>query len=1416
MDPIAARDNVFSRGPTPPPQPQQHFQVPLPPLNPSPSPSHRETVPSTSTSRLDTLLHGLNAPSVSHVSPQPSSAANIYPGLQEPVQSGPATPASVNAGSVSSSASAPSNPAADRQNALLSLLGAVSPPSSNAQIPPASGPPPPQQIPTPPGSAPRGMPSNESQGKLLLEQLMSGSAPKYNYPETQPSAPSLPAAGPSPPYMRNSPEAPLHHDIPYYGESPYPSHEPPRDSLELQVPPSQQRAPSPARRSMFDFVSPFDALATTSTSAKRKPAPTQPTNLSSGSVEDNAWTPAIMDPKRKSVENLMDQLTRGQAAPVAPPQLYNAPYDPYAPSEDTSPQVEPVQQARMSRPLPPQPPQPSSSPRGSPPKPQNQRQQRRSTESPIGPAPATQGPFAPGAIPRDKEGPSNAAQPYRTTGPESRGRGGPKGKNVSPSSQPQSIVFDVSQPLDEIQAPPDAVKSTAIALVKVDSTFLPGTTIGATHWVAYAMTKGRVRVISRSSGDRTLMQLPQLFPPSTSVTDMSVHGNRLAGVTSDGGFVVWELPEIITDDVPGKVMLCVLPTADGDALHAVKWHPQRPDLVAVASDTDVYLINIADAAHIFGGEPIPQSELHRVGQIFSVPSSIVAIDFDVPRSALATISEDSILTMWNINDKLPFWSHKVRGDDVPSSLTFVEGGVVVGRKNGTVFQLLAVMGRNVLSTVKFINSGQDDPDMFGHASYDSRIQTLWIANNRRDSMIAFKINFDMPTPSPGSEELGRGAYFEQAVEFCGPKPTIHFVILTADADPTGEEAHAACVAAKVPPGDLALVAFSVHSTGVDQVLIRKEWYTSALASASARFPAFASQQPQASEPKPQRQPPPPQVAPGAINQPPPPSITLAVPLPRLKTPPSEEVEGEGSRDEGGRFQENKGRNAKGKNVGWKDNDTTKDKDRDKDGKNRGDAAVINESPLGVALSKEIRKVEESLHTRIGRLIGKELDKQHQRLEDARANEQAADFVRQEKILKLISTELTKNTTRVVEMAVRTEVQNSVLPSLENITKNEVKAALSNQIAKGLSDSMNQSLPSEVERMLLRPEVSSHIARTVSSAVTPIVERHVKDSITKTLIPAYTQQSSTMHQELSREIHTEILNLKKEVITWQSEALRGQESLIRDMEQSVRMLSDQVKFLTINVTSPVGHPMQARSSPGPSANAQYAPQGSLSQLLRHPTLPPAPQHQGGYPPSHGSFQQQQGQPQQQQQQQQVPPMMAGPMPGPWAGASIAAPQASHPTAPPPLPPHAQQIMRSTPPAQSEEWDDTYLAVLGTQDIRQLRELLARSNPDVIMPLNGPSPLSQAVVLTLVHRLSSVIGETSPLDEVFKVSMWWLQRAASVLNTSDPLISPYVARVLPSVQQLLNTTKQRLNILPGGPIEATRAISDIQDILSRKPM
>jgi len=375
----------------------------------------------------------------------------------------------------------------------------------------------------------------------------------------------------------------------------------------------------------------------------------------------------------------------------------------------------------------------------------------------------------------------------------------------------------------------------------------------------------------------------------------------------------------------------------------------------------------------------------------------------------------------------------------------------------------------------------------------------------------------------------------------------------------------------------------------------------------------------------------------------------------------------------------------------------------------------------------------------------------------------------------------------------------VLPSLEAITRNEIKNALNGQIAKGLGDSMKVTLPNEIERLLLRPDVSNHVARTFSAAVTPIIERHVKEAMTKTLIPAYAAESTAMHQDLSRELHSELLSVKKEVVTWQSEALRGQEATIRDLEQAVRGLQEQVKFLTINNASNVAaqhnqHLHQHRASPPVIATSPHG--GMSSHLPRNNMSSAYNQTQ----PSYGQS--------------------AGVNPSAWYTTNQHAPLLSQaipqqqPSAQPTIPTTSSSAAQQD--SQKEDWDENYLAVLATQDLRQLRELLARSNPDAVMPLSGPCPLSQAVVLTLIHRLSAAVGETSPVEEAFKASLWWLQRAANTLNPNDPLISPYVARVLPNVQAMLNTTKSRLSLLPGGPplLEANRIISEVQDIVARK--
>ncbi|KAJ7261361.1 hypothetical protein B0H12DRAFT_1106443 [Mycena haematopus] len=1268
----------------------------------------------TSPNQIDSLFHHLSSSS-EHQSESYLNSAPATPIMtssdeqpqQQPLQQVPPTISTSNV---------------DRQSALLSLL---------------SG----------PSNPPRGGPGANPQQKPPMSN--------YSDPQRGPAT----AAAPSPPYaaaQREGEYRPYQHepspDIPQRTQMP----------PTQQQQPQQQQPPSP-RKSMFDFVSPFDALSNTATgSIKKKPVPVQPSV--SSSTEESGWT-NLSDPKRQSVDNLLEHLTRGTASQISGPPAYES----YLGNRDSD-----YSQAESSRaPPPPLPPKPvpnrTASPRASPPKTQAQRVPGRLVDSPASQHANPQG-TGTGNNRRDKESSPGPRGGFRKGMGQNKGNN--KNNNQSPSPQAQNIVFDVSQPLDEVQASREAVKSTAIALVKQDPVFLSGTTIGATHWVAYAMTRGRVRVISRSSGDRTLLQLPPAtFQNTSSVSDMAVYGNRLAGVTADGGFVVWELPEVITDDVPGQLLLCVAPVGPdsaSDALHSVKWHPKEPDMLAVASQSKVYLIDL-QTVHSLHGQPIPQSDLSHISQVFSIPSPLVAFDFDILHYALATISEDSSLIIWNIHDKLPYTTHKIRGEDVPSSLTYVDGGIVVGRKNGTIFQLLSMTSKTCCQRLK-------DPDMFGHVSYDSRIQTLWVANCRRESLIALKIHLE--SSMVGGEEAIRG-YIDQVVEFAGPKPTIHFVILTADADPNGDEAHAACVAAKVAPGELALVAFSVHSSGVDQILIRKEWFETALSTTPSKFP------PQG-----------PPAGAGLLDV-----VCSRQPPPRMRTPPSDDGEADAGRDEG-RLPETKGKGAKGKNVNWKEKDDNV-KDKDKNLKN-SDAALINESALGQALSREIRKMEESLHTRIGRLIGKEMDKQHQRLEDARAHDQSEDFARQEKILKLISTELTRNTTRVVEMAVKSEVQNSVLPALENITKTEVKAALNDQVGAGLVDYISQGLPIEVEKLLLRPDITAHFAQMLSSNLTPLIDRHVKDTVNKSLIPTFSQQSSAMHQELLREVRAEIHTFKTELTVWQGDAFRSQENSIRELEHTVRALAEQVKFLSITPVAPpppstlhqFQQPQQVRNSPGPSV--QQHPQAANAHLRQQNMPPPPPQQPPNYPGPH-NFQQPQ------------PPVMH---PG-WYGPAIAAPQASHPATMPQPPPQPAQQER-TPPLNADQWDDVYLGVLHTQDPSKLRELLSRTNPELIMPLNGPPLVSQAVMLTLVHRLSAVISETPPNDEAFKNALWWLQRAAALLRPEDKLITDFIPRVLPGVQNSLVATKQRLPLAPGGPptLEIARNITEVQDILRRK--
>lgn len=153
---------------------------------------------------------------------------------------------------------------------------------------------------------------------------------------------------------------------------------------------------------------------------KRKVSPPHPQPAVVGSAEDSWNNVTPIDPKRKSVENLMDQLTRGQAPLASPPQPLANPYDPYSPSEETTPHPD-TAQSNAPRPLPPRPTQMTSSPRASPPKPApQQRQQKRAGESPIGS----------GSVPGQYQ-----SQPTKEIAPSGGYRAGDRGRGNGPRAK---------------------------------------------------------------------------------------------------------------------------------------------------------------------------------------------------------------------------------------------------------------------------------------------------------------------------------------------------------------------------------------------------------------------------------------------------------------------------------------------------------------------------------------------------------------------------------------------------------------------------------------------------------------------------------------------------------------------------------------------------------------------------------------------------------------------------------------------------------------------------------------------------------------------------------------------------------------------------------------------------------------------
>jgi len=340
MDPRSSH-TLFSRGSTPPPSNVSVLDSlsdegpPPPQIRPDSQEVTQHQPQPSAVHDIDALLRGLN--------PQPSSATSSNIPLP------PDT-------SISSQMSATES-TTDKQNALLHGLmnpsSASSTFSSQSTTEQMQNQSPPADVPT---------------GKQLLEQLMAGCVisntmavifwiiSTHFYRESQ----SI--------YTHGNPYGVKGSTVDL-AQSPYASSDTLSNPQWPQIAQPQPSPPSPTRKSMFDFVSPFDALtgATPQTgpaAARKKPVP--PMNIQGSSSNEESSMSAeerrSRDAKRQSVENLLAEHSKGMPAISSPPKLQPMSHEAYMPNDPYAPVPPPQLDSRTK----PSGPRNNDSPAGSP------------------------------------------------------------------------------------------------------------------------------------------------------------------------------------------------------------------------------------------------------------------------------------------------------------------------------------------------------------------------------------------------------------------------------------------------------------------------------------------------------------------------------------------------------------------------------------------------------------------------------------------------------------------------------------------------------------------------------------------------------------------------------------------------------------------------------------------------------------------------------------------------------------------------------------------------------------------------------------------------------------------------------------------------------------------------------------------
>ncbi|KAK4695398.1 hypothetical protein P7C70_g8556, partial [Phenoliferia sp. Uapishka_3] len=677
----------------------------------------------------------------------------------------------------------------------------------------------------------------------------------------------------------------------------------------------------------------------------------------------------------------------------------------------------------------------------------------------------------------------------------------------------------------------------------------------------------------------------------------------VASVGLDNRLLVWKAPEEFQTNDPGyERMVEVLGAGKGDGprFRLVRFHPLYPvvPVLAVAlNDGSVVFLNLGNNPPAFATPgPKDESVFESAGSVAHTGAPICDMTFSPDGTALAVLSTDHTYTIRHTEEpygvvrteRLPF------GPNTLSCLTFLSSphsrptALAVSSNLGTVVHILPLSPSTRASpsysipAIEFVGKGDTDSSLnFGHMAYHSGSSTLFISNSIRGSLFAFRLAFDhSPEEDEAEDDVGllalhastlqpaasRAPWIDHLTEIATPEPVLSFIL----DDTAGDEKHLAAlcchpagvhslefrhnrceangaraavsdplrrmslegsilvssevvVAVDVPaPGDVILTrarSMSIkREPTVDEV--PEEDLNSPTEATAPEVPASESSQT--------------------------PATTTSAPI-KLSGPvvnaAIKSMKGKGARtptDEARTIKlESPSPSADPVANAWATG-------------NAGGLAAGKKGKGGyhsdgsAEVVREIKKLEESLPAKIGKVLQREMDKQAQRYDEDRTLDQAADTTRQETMLKLVSTTLTKNTSKLVETTIKEQIRTQVIPAISTL----VESAVSEQIGRGVANALANTLPNELERLLYRPEITLHLARNFSTTISPALERTISSVLAGAIVPTIASSIQHAVDGVMQSVRQEMVDVRKEIVNEQSDALDFTEREVQHLRKDV--------------------------------------------------------------------------------------------------------------------------------------------------------------------------------------------------------------------------------------------------------------------------